>query len=109
MTVPGALCLLRDYGERLEPVDVQLSRRPHLAEVAQPSVAEEIDAVEAVPPPPRAIPSPANDGHPLGRARVAKPSVEEPDAEEPARPDLWGAGVGNDPGLPDQEPLGVGR
>ena len=44
---------------------------------------------------------PANDGHPLGRARVAKPSVEEPDAEEPARPDLWGAGVGNDPGLPD--------
>ena len=80
-----ALCLLRDYGERLEPGDVQLSRRPHLAEVAPPSVAEEIDAVEAVPPPPRAIPSPANDGHPLGRARVAKPSVEEPDAEGSSR------------------------
>ena len=29
------------------------------------------------------------------------PSVEEPDAAEPARPDLWGAGVSNDPGLPD--------
>ena len=35
-------------------------------------------------------------------ARVAKPSIEEPDAEEPARPDLWGAGVSNDPGLPDR-------
>ena len=33
--------------------------------------------------------------------RVAKPSVEEPDAAEPARPDLWGARVSNDPGLPD--------
>ena len=37
------------------------------------------------------------------RRRVAKPSVEEPDAAEPARPDLWGAGVSNDPGLPDLE------
>ena len=35
------------------------------------------------------------------RRRVAKPSVEEPDAAEPARPDLWGARVNNDPGLPD--------
>ena len=35
------------------------------------------------------------------RWRVAKPSVEEPDAAEPARPDLWGARVSNDPGLPD--------
>ena len=38
------------------------------------------------------------------RRRVAKPSVEEPDAAEPARPDLWGAGVSNDPGLPDRSP-----
>ena len=37
------------------------------------------------------------------RRRVAKPSVEEPDAAEPARPDLWGARVSNDPGLPDRE------
>ena len=36
------------------------------------------------------------------RRRVAKLSVEEPDAAEPARPDLWGARVSNDPGLPDQ-------
>ena len=36
------------------------------------------------------------------RRRVAKPSVEEPDAAEPARPDLWGARVSNDPGLPDR-------
>ena len=35
------------------------------------------------------------------RRRVAKLSVEEPDAAEPARPDLWGARVSNDPGLPD--------
>ena len=41
------------------------------------------------------------------RRRVAKPSVEEPDAAEPARPDLWGARVSNDPGLPDRgEPGG---
>ena len=39
------------------------------------------------------------------RRRVAKPSVEEPDAAEPARPDLWGARVRNDPGLPDPDPL----
>ena len=39
---------------------------------------------------------------PVGtRRRVAKLSVEEPDAAEPARPDLWGARVSNDPGLPD--------
>ena len=37
------------------------------------------------------------------RRRVAKLSVEEPDAAEPARPDLWGARVSNDPGLPDRE------
>ena len=35
------------------------------------------------------------------RRRVAKLSVDEPDAAEPARPDLWGARVSNDPGLPD--------
>ena len=35
------------------------------------------------------------------RRRVAKPSVEEPDAAEPARPDLWGGRV-HDPGLPDR-------
>ena len=39
------------------------------------------------------------------RRRVAKPSVEEPDAAEPARPDLWGARVSNDPGLPDRAGL----
>ena len=40
---------------------------------------------------------------PVGtRRRVAKLSVEEPDAAEPARPDLWGARVSNDPGLPDR-------
>ena len=38
------------------------------------------------------------------RRRVAKLSVEEPDAAEPARPDLWGARVSNDPGLPDLAP-----
>ena len=36
------------------------------------------------------------------RRRVATLSVEEPDAAEPARPDLWGARVSNDPGLPDR-------
>ena len=40
------------------------------------------------------------------RRRVAKLSVEEPDAAEPARPDLWGARVSNDPGLPDLAPRG---
>ena len=36
-----------------------------------------------------------------GPIPLEKPSVEEPDAAEPARPDLWGARVSNDPGLPD--------
>ena len=43
------------------------------------------------------------------RRRVAKPSVEEPDAAEPARPDLWGARVSNDPGLPDRKRLAFAR
>ena len=39
---------------------------------------------------------------PAGTRRcVAKLSVEEPDAAEPARPDLWGGRVSNNPGLPD--------
>ena len=42
------------------------------------------------------LPGPAGTRRP-----VAKLSVEEPDAAEPARPDLWGARVSNDPGLPD--------
>ena len=58
--------------------------------------------MEAVSPSPRAISSPADDGGSLRHRRVAKPSAEEPDAEEPARPDLWGARVSNDPGLPDR-------
>ena len=41
------------------------------------------------------------------RRRVAKLSVEEPDAAEPARPDLWGARVSNDPGLPDRSWLSI--
>ena len=45
------------------------------------------------------LPGPA-----VTRRRVAKLSVEEPDAAEPARPDLWGARVSNDPGLPDHQP-----
>ena len=59
----------------------------------------------AVSPSPRTLPSPADDGHTLCRPRVAKPAVEEPDAAEPARPDLWGARVSNDPGLPDRAKL----
>ena len=96
-----ALCLLRAYGERPEPVGVRLPCRPHLAEVAQPAVTEAGNAVDTVPPSPGVLPASADDGDALNCPRVAKPSVEEPDAAEPARPDLWGAGVSNDPGLPD--------
>ena len=85
-----ALCLLRAYGERPDPVVVQLSRRPHLAEVAQPSVTEAGDAVDTVPSSPGPLPASADDSEPLGHPSVANPPVEEPDAEEPARPDLWG-------------------
>ena len=41
------------------------------------------------------------------RRRVATLSVEEPDAAEPARPDLWGARVSNGPGLPDRVTAGA--
>ena len=97
----GALRLLRDHGERLEPDNVLFPRRAHLAEVAESSVAKEVDAVGAVFPPPQAIPSSANDGKPLQHACVANPFIEEPDAIELARPDLRGAGEGDLPGLPD--------
>ena len=33
---------------------------------------------------------------------VVHQGIEEPDAAEPARPDLWGARVSTDPGLPDR-------
>ena len=42
------------------------------------------------------------------RWRVAKLSVEEPDAAEPARPDLWGVRVSNNPGLPGRGYSGGG-
>ena len=82
---------------------VWLPRRSHLAEVAQSSVTEAGDAVETVPPSPGPLPASADDGEALGHPSVAKPPVEEPDAAEPARPDLWGARVSDDPGLPDPE------
>ena len=30
-------------------------------------------------------------------------------SRQPARPDLWGARVSNDPGLPDPDPFDLGR
>ena len=87
-----ALCLLRDSRARIEPDDVWLPRRAHLATVAQPSVAAEVDTVEAVSPPPRAVSSSADDGRSLRHRKVAKPSTEEPDAADTLRPDLWGLG-----------------
>ncbi len=98
-----ALRLLRDHGECLEPDNVLFPRRSHLAEVAEPSVSKEVDAVGAVSPPPQAVSSSENDGDPLQPARVANPFIEEPDATEIARPDLRGAGEGNLPGLPDPD------
>ena len=58
---------------------------------------------KTVPPSPGPLPASADDGEALGHPSVAKPPVEEPDAAEPARPDLWGARVSDDPGLPDPE------
>ena len=97
----GALRLLRHHGERLEPDNVLFSRRSHLAEVVEPTVSKEVDAVGAVSPPTQAVSASENDGAPLQHARVANPSIEEPDGTEIARPDLRGAGEGNLPGLPD--------
>ncbi len=102
----GALRLLRDYGERLEPDNVLFSRRSHLAKVAEPSISKEVDAVEAVSSPPQAVSSSTNDGDPLLPACVANPFIEEPDAIELARPDLRGAGEGDLPGLPDRDDPG---
>ena len=60
--------------------------------MAQPSVAAEVNAVDAVPPPSRAISSSADDGRSLRHRSVAKLSAEEPDAEEPACPICGGLG-----------------
>ncbi len=100
----GALRLLRDHGERLEPDNVLFPRRSHLAEVVEPTLSKKVDAVGAVSPPPPAVSSSADDGKPLQHACVANPFVEEPDAIELARPDLRGAGEGDLPGLPDHAP-----
>ena len=70
---------------RLEPVSTS---RQRIAELARQALGMAVAIAW--------LPGPAGT-----RRRVAKPSVEEPDAAEPARPDLWGARVSNDPGLPD--------
>ena len=72
---------------RLGPVSTS---RPRIAELARQALGMAVAIAW--------LPGPAGT-----RRRVAKPSVEEPDAAEPARPDLWGARVSNDPGLPDRE------
>ena len=71
---------------RLGPVSTS---RPRIAELARQAVGMAVAIAW--------LPGPAGT-----RRRVAKLSVEEPDAAEPARPDLWGARVSNDPGLPDR-------
>ena len=71
---------------RLGPVSTS---RQRIAELARQAVGMAVAIAW--------LPGPAGT-----RRRVAKLSVEEPDAAEPARPDLWGARVSNDPGLPDQ-------
>ena len=81
---------------RLGPVSTS---RQRIAELARQAVGMAVAIAW--------LPGPAGT-----RRRVAKLSVEEPDAAEPARPDLWGARVSNDPGLPDrsrrcEDPKGV--
>ena len=71
---------------RLGPVSTS---RQRIAELARQAVGMAVAIAW--------LPGPAGT-----RRRVAKLSVEEPDAAEPARPDLWGARVSNDPGLPDR-------
>ena len=79
---------------RLGPVSTS---RQRIAELARQAVGMAVAIAW--------LPGPAGT-----RRRVAKLSVEEPDAAEPARPDLWGARVSNDPGLPDRnEARGDGR
>ena len=73
---------------RLGPVSTS---RQRIAELARQAVGMAVAIAW--------LPGPAGT-----RRRVAKLSVEEPDAAEPARPDLWGARVSNDPGLPDRRP-----
>ena len=74
---------------RLGPVSTS---RQRIAELARQAVGMAVAIAW--------LPGPAGT-----RRRVAKLSVEEPDAAEPARPDLWGARVSNDPGLPDHVEL----
>ena len=76
---------------RLGPVSTS---RQRIAELARQAVGMAVAIAW--------LPGPAGT-----RRRVAKLSVEEPDAAEPARPDLWGARVSNDPGLPDRHPGGL--
>ena len=71
---------------RLGPVSTS---RQRIAELARQAVGMAVAIAW--------LPGPAGT-----RRRVAKLSVEEPDAAEPARPDLWGARVSNDPGPPDR-------
>ncbi len=47
------------------------------------------------------VSSSKDEGDSFNDACVAKPCIEEPDAAETARPDLWGAGESDLPGLPN--------
>ena len=73
-----------------------------LADVAAPAVAESAAHVGAVQPAAQALPTSSSRESCIrstATQRIHDP--EEPDAVDPARPDLWGAGEGNLPGLPD--------
>ncbi len=63
-----------------------------------------VDAVGVDSLPSATVSSSKDDGDEFNDARVAKPRVEEPEAAETARSDLWGAGESDLPGLPEAVP-----
>src|SRR5690606_18956084 len=101
-THPRPLRVLRHHRELASPLALPHWGVLDLAEVAAAPLERGAEAVELVDRALRAVPALPGHRGPLAAASlVARPRLRGAGCGKSARPDLWEARVGNDPGPPD--------